>query len=179
MVTSTRAPVIALDVDGVLNPEDDPVHLGPGWKSHHVQIPTRYHSASPFSTMTPGRDAAFTVHLNRDLHGAWITRMRRKALVVWATSWEHSANFALAPLLGIVPLPVGISVLAQKPSMGMELRGESWLWKAKALDVAFPGRPVVWIDDTNRYWQDGWNAQDSVSEARHHGWRLRPILTWG
>lgn len=139
--------VIALDIDGVLNAGGSPDALGEGWGLHRVEIPAERIMDSPFTAAVPGRGMALTVCLNPGLHGPWITRMRQVADVVWASTWEHAANYALPQLLGIDPLPVGISVLCQKPRFGDARTRNTIAWKRDAMHRAFPDLPWVWIDD--------------------------------
>ncbi len=56
--------------------------------------------------------------------------------LVWATTWEHYANQALAPELGIEPLPV-ISFV----------RGETQTRKLTSVCDFVADRPAAWIDD--------------------------------
>ncbi len=57
--------------------------------------------------------------------------------IVWATTWEHKANEAIAPLLGLPPLPV--------VEFGQARMGDTWKLPAVA---AFAGdRPRAWVDD--------------------------------
>ena len=64
-------------------------------------------------------------------------------------AWEHTANTHLAPLLGIEPLPVGISVTTHPAYRGEDDDGIVSAWKARALSQAYPDRALVWIDDDN------------------------------
>ncbi|WP_150461345.1 hypothetical protein [Nesterenkonia ebinurensis] len=139
--------MIALDVDGVLNAGGSPDALGEGWRLHRVEIPAERIMDSPFTAAVPDRGMALTVCLNASLHGLWITRMRQVADVVWASTWKHAANYALPPLFGIDPLPVGISVLCQKPHLGDAKTGNTIAWKRDAMHRSFPDRMSVWIDD--------------------------------
>ena len=139
-----KRPVIALDVDGVLNAyRMGP--LQPGWKRFDVEMRAENIPESPFAY----GPETIAVTLNPALHGPWITALRQHADVVWATTWEQAANDLLAPLLGIDPLPVGISAAQQPPSAKHLAPRDSTAWKAEALSAAFPDRPLVWVDDQN------------------------------
>lgn len=98
---------------------------------------------------------ALTVNVNPTLHGRWITELRKRAEVVWATTWEHAANYALAPLLGIDPLPVGTSIAQVPPTQeqvdSIDIPG----WKAMALNQLYPEQAVTWIDDGNEAFAGG------------------------
>lgn len=157
MTEQRLRPVVALDVDGVINAGGSPDRLGPGWELQRIEIPP-YHPClrvSPFSAVRPERGMALTVNINSGLHGRWITRLQKYAEVVWATTWEHAANYALAPLLGIAPLPVATSVEQVPPTQeqidSIDIPG----WKAMALDQLYPDQAVVWIDDSNEAFSGG------------------------
>jgi len=95
------------------------------------------------------------------LHGPWITDLRRRADVVWATLWDSAANVVLAPLLGIEPLPVGISVAVQRPRFGNAINGDITGWKTYALEEAFATRPLAWIDDMTGSYARGWFSREA------------------
>ena len=120
-----RKPVVALDVDGVLNAYGmDQDRLLPGWEMVTVDVPTADIPDSPFLPEVPREETAIpiTMVVNPGLHGPWITELRERADVVWATTWEGMANAALCDVLGIEPLPVGISVLKQRPRSSLLTR---------------------------------------------------------
>ena len=60
-------------------------------------------------------------------------------------TWEDAANSHLAPLLGIEPLPVAVTVAADLPLFG-DIH-DPISWKTDALSCHFAGRPLVWVDD--------------------------------
>jgi len=145
-----RRPVIALDVDGVLNPAGAPTDLGPGWKIHRIEVPEVDVPRSPFVPGRGDRDISVDVCLNAGLHGAWITKMHAEgADVVWATTWEDAANGYLAPLLGIDPLPVGIRTT---PEMRSRMQDSARAWKSRSLPRLFRGRPLAWVDNLADTW---------------------------
>lgn len=137
-------PVVALDVDGVLNAATGTPHrvlLTAGEVGHE----------SPFGIFAGWRpgDPAWSTELTVRLHpwhAGWIRRLQRHADVCWATTWEARANLILAPLLGVDPLPVGVDT-ARFPPTGRELGSGSPEWKIRALADAYPDRPVLWVDD--------------------------------
>ncbi|TLQ38982.1 HAD domain-containing protein [Streptomyces marianii] len=66
--------------------------------------------------------------------------------LVWATTWEETANTDIAPLLGLPPLPV---VHWPEPSDAQE-REDQWFglhWKTRTLAAWAGGRPFIWVDD--------------------------------
>lgn len=148
--------VVALDIDGVLNRLGAHDVLTGGWEEHAASIGAEHLPGSPFVTGHGEHDLDLLLVVNPGLHGPWITALRRRADVVWATTWENAANAVLAPLLGIEPLPVGISVAVQKPRFGDAINGDVAGWKAFALETAFEGRPLVWIDDMNGSRAQSW-----------------------
>lgn len=134
-------PVIALDVDGVVN-------AGPTEATvpHRVHVPAERVPKSPFIRGYGATDMDVVVHLDPTV-GAWITGLRRHADVYWATTWEHLANEVLAPLLGVDPLPLAMTVANNPPRFGYARDADSVGWKASVLRERFNGRPLVWIDD--------------------------------
>lgn len=150
-------PVVALDVDGVLNAfRMDP--LQPGWSRFDVEMRAENIPDSP-SAYGP---ETITVTLNPALHGPWIAALRQQADVVWATTWEQAANDLIAPLLGIEPLPVGISATKQPPTSKHLSPRDSTAWKGEALSAAFPDRALVWVDDQNLVYADALDVQEKL-----------------
>ena len=131
-------PVVALDVDGVLNAAIGPEHI--------ITIPAAALPKSPFIFGEGYLDLTLALHLDEAL-GPWITALRERAVVVWASTWEGAANSHLAPLLGIDPLPVGATVEDQALMKGHATGWGVVEWKAAALADRYAGRPLVWVDD--------------------------------
>jgi hypothetical protein len=135
-------PVLALDIDGVLNPlvgREDLV-------AHRVTLPAARLPRSPFILGFGESDLRLVVRTSAG-HAAWIQDVRSRADVVWATTWEHAANDLFAPLLGIDPLPVAVSSVRHPPRPVHADTADSAGWKAEALAEEFTGRPLVWVDD--------------------------------
>ncbi|KAB1935480.1 hypothetical protein F8271_21775 [Micromonospora sp. ALFpr18c] len=95
-MTSTRplahpelSPIVALDVDGVLNPAN-PAHAAAlGYQPH------RYDGPGP-----DGQHVTGTVWLHPD-HGPWLRELAEHAQPVWCTSWNHLAAQWIAPRLDL------------------------------------------------------------------------------
>ncbi|MEU7176067.1 hypothetical protein ABZ949_31795 [Micromonospora tulbaghiae] len=85
----TSSPVVAIDVDGVLNPADPARAETLGYRPH------RYDGPAP-----DGRHVTGTVWLNPD-HGPWLRELAEHARPVWCTSWNHLAAAWIAPRLGL------------------------------------------------------------------------------
>ncbi|MCP9953794.1 MULTISPECIES: HAD domain-containing protein [Actinomadura] len=122
--TRKARPLLYLDVDGVLNPEEP----RPGFAEHAV-----------------GR---LTVRVN-PVHGTWLQDLSARYDLVWATTWEEHANEYIGPLVGLPPLPhVEISAYASRdgdprtPLLQLP-RMRKW---APILRHA-EGRPFAWVDD--------------------------------
>jgi hypothetical protein len=122
-------PVVAVDVDGVLNP-NNPVDAEPlGYRPH------RYHGPGP-----DGRPATGTVWLHPD-HGVWLAELAAAgAELVWCTSWRTLAATWIAPRLG---LPTDLAVI------DVTAAGVHWGHQAKLFDLyqAVGDRPVAVLDD--------------------------------
>ncbi|MFD1930837.1 MULTISPECIES: HAD domain-containing protein [Nonomuraea] len=115
-------PLLLVDVDGVLNPFGRP---NGDFRRYLCTI---------------GADS-YTVHLNVR-HGARLMELalKTRSELVWATTWEHSANEWIAPRVGLPRLPV-VPMEPKRPSE----RGESF--KTPCVADYVDRRPFVWFDD--------------------------------
>lgn len=166
---TTARPVIAVDVDGVLA-------AGPTTTSvaHRVHVPSERLPASPFIRGHGATDMDVVVHLDPTV-GVWITSLRRHADAYWASTWEHLANEVIAPLLGIEPLPLALTVADNPPRFGYARDADSVGWKASVLRERFNGRPLVWIDDGA--WEYTHRYADEVPEGQlWFDWRAPPAI---
>ncbi len=140
VVPSSELPNLFLDVDGVLNPFE----LDPGsdanrfddFAVHVVQF-----------ELEPGRPRDFMVRLSPAM-GARIAQLAVN--IHWATTWEHRADSAIAPLCG---LPRGLPVLS--PLGEEEEWGRDWKFLAVRRSVERSPRPFIWIDDDIDFFEDG------------------------
>ncbi|WP_344953744.1 HAD domain-containing protein [Actinomadura miaoliensis] len=119
-------PLLYLDVDGVLNPENP---RDPGRFAEHAV----------------GR---LTVRVS-DEHAEWLVRLRGTYDLVWATTWEGYANEYIAPLLGLPELPYvdfsGYRARPDDPKCPPLLIPQMRKW-APILRHA-DGRRFAWVDD--------------------------------
>lgn len=138
---SASSVVVAVDVDGVLNPITGTPPSG--FDRHDVEVPAEHVPWSPFLRRSPDgalRGAVWAW----PAHGVWLTGLWSRADVVWASTWEHAANMVWPVLLGVPVFPVGVSSLECPPKLSMD----SASWKAFALLEKYGNdRPLVWIDD--------------------------------
>ena len=147
------APVVALDVDGVIRilgrrmrPTSADASTAesarvPGAVRVTITVTEEQVFRSPFHAGPPA--GTIRIVLAGGV-GEWITRLLASGVeVVWATTWEHTANWHLAPNLGIGELPVAT---VSTPSDALEFRS-SPEWKAQRLLERYRGRDLVWIDD--------------------------------
>lgn len=120
-----RRPILAVDVDGVLN------RLGVEPKDGWI------------------RDWDLGIEYN-PRHGAKLAAAAAEtgAELVWCTYWENHAPVEIAPLVGLPDMPVvPISPVAQiAASHGGMFQGVAAV-KSAALATYAAGRPVVWLDD--------------------------------
>jgi hypothetical protein len=140
-------PLLLLDVDGPLNPYS---LLGTYKKLDHAEERTGYKLYNIRPLSTPESYPTFPVLLNPD-HGPLALSLAQQAgmELVWATTWEHSANEQIGPKIGLPPLPV---IEFIRPSHSKNYR---WKWQAVA-DYA-QGRDLAWFDDDfeiNGEWLD-------------------------
>jgi hypothetical protein len=113
-VDLTARPVLALDIDGVLFPLGatvrDPLPIYPGWiQATAAGLPVSYDPE-----IVP-----------------WLHEMAARTEMVWATSWDESANAGAAPLLGLPELPT------------LDIKGGRW----NAVSEYAKGRKLVWCED--------------------------------
>lgn len=121
-------PVVAIDVDGVLNPDHPPTAQQLGYRPH------RYDGPGP-----AGHHVHGDVWLYPD-HGAWLRELAAIAELVWCTSWGRIAATWIGPRLGLpADLPV-IDVGSGGIRFGRQL-------KLAALYRAIGARPVAVLDD--------------------------------
>lgn len=116
-----QAPLVLLDVDGVLNP----LHRSPGYQRYRA---------------TP--DGAFYRVLLNPVHGPLLARVAEAtgAELVWASFWKGAANDWIGPRIGLPPLRhVPIPPLAPGHTPGV--------WKARHVGPWVGGRPFVWLED--------------------------------
>jgi hypothetical protein len=118
--TPPPGPILALDVDGVLNVE---------------------HQGVPFPYTGTGQAVAGTVYLDPG-HGRWLSELIDAGIhLVWATSWRAMATTWIAPRLG---LPLTLPWLDVGPFTDPRF-GHSP--KLAAVTRYSADRPLVWIDD--------------------------------
>ena len=126
--TASAQPVVAIDVDGVLNP--DPRHA-----ARHGYHPHHYDGPDPRGNPTTG-----VVWLH-PAHGPWLLDLRHQgADLVWCTTWGHLAPNWIAPRLG---LP-GTWPVIDVPGGGVRWGSNV---KLGALYQATGTRPVAVLDD--------------------------------
>lgn len=112
-------PLLLLDIDGVLNPLCK--HCPEGYETRPYVLDGR----------------AFELLLN-PAHGPWLGELAEAFELHWATSWEDSANEAVAPLLGLPRLPY---VTFPDPSSA------NLTWKLPTISQYVGDRPCAWVDD--------------------------------
>ncbi len=139
-VRPSARPHLFLDVDGVLNAfeldlsSDVPVFDDFGL--HEVEF-----------EFEVGHPRTFVVCLSPAM-GARLAQLAVD--IQWATTWEHRADSAIAPLCG---LPSGLPVLS--PLEEAEEWELDWKFLAVRRSVERDPRPFVWIDDDIDYFRDG------------------------
>jgi hypothetical protein len=94
MTAGAGRSVIAVDVDGVLNPHQPDRAAALGYQPHD------YDGPGPDGQPTSG-----TVWL-RPEHGPWLRELAGHADLVWCTSWGQVAADVIAPRLGLPDMPV-------------------------------------------------------------------------
>lgn len=133
-------PVVALDFDGVLN-ITAVGELPEGFARHVVRLDPSTWPRHRYIRPLIGS----TLHglvVNPE-HGAAVRQWQAAgAAVVWATTWER-AVLPVAHLAEVPELPVlEMSRIVTEP---LPLRTADW--KVAAIQAAFAGHPVAWVDD--------------------------------
>ncbi|MDF3144002.1 MULTISPECIES: HAD domain-containing protein [unclassified Streptomyces] len=137
MTSAPERPLLFLDVDGPLIPFGSP--------SGHPQVATAA-AAAPADQGNP--------LLTRLDPGIGARLMALGCPLVWATTWMDEANEAVAPRIGLPPLPVveWLDTGAAEGPRGLH-------WKTRSLVEWANGRPFIWVDDeisgTDRQWVAG------------------------
>lgn len=158
---TSSTPVLALDVDGVLNAtsgtnrEPVTVQIEPAW-------------ASPFTNPDViGRTVVLNIDRDRDARFLAAVESLRVE-IVWCTTWEAAANTVIGPLYGIGPRDVlAISDFGDEAQRPIKA-------KIAAIDAVFAGRPVLWIDDESWAVRHIWTGRDDrrqIAPAAQHGLR--------
>jgi HAD domain in Swiss Army Knife RNA repair proteins len=128
---STPRPVLAIDVDGVLNAFPGARGAPGGWRDAKVM--------------------GFRIRHN-PLHGERLLAIAAEtgAELAWCTTWEKNANEHIAPLVGLPELPwVPMAPGVAEASRGLKFnqRASAGRCKAAALRIWAGDRPACWLDD--------------------------------
>jgi hypothetical protein len=132
-------PVIAIDVDGVLNPDANSRQRSRLWY-HHGWRRGR-------ARLSVGDGGGIPLIINPET-GVWLQKLAREAGadLLWATRWNSYANAFIAPLAGLPPLPYVVTPPYWKwhpTEPGVRI----WWPKASSVLELAAGRPLVWFDD--------------------------------
>lgn len=141
----TSRPLLALDVDGVLNVACPPATAKErGLVRDEVKVPTFW---------SHGRHVRLRLHLDPTLVPALLTLAADLGVeLTWATTWNHQANEVIAPRVGLYELPV---IEVPPPPGGMTTLLPHH-WKRDAI-LAYAGdRPLAWVDDDLRLADQEW-----------------------
>lgn len=144
IVVQPGQPVVGLDFDGVLNITSFSDPPPEGYERHLVELDRDNWPTHPYIRPLPDRPGPIVHHVVvSQAHGPMIREwLAAGACVVWATTWER-AVLRNASLSGIPELPV---LEISKVITHQELRRTAD-WKVAGLQAAFPGHPLVWVDD--------------------------------
>lgn len=140
------SPVVALDVDGVLNALGSASGRPMQAVLMRDEWVTRLTNPSAAGQVLP-------IRLDPDRDGRLIAALEAVGVsIVWCTTWEAAANEAIGPLLGLGPRDVlAISQFARDTPSPVAA-------KLAAIDHHFPDRRVLWVDD------DAWAARRQWAE---------------
>ncbi|MCU0284026.1 MAG: hypothetical protein MUD13_09040 [Candidatus Nanopelagicales bacterium] len=137
-------PVVGLDFDGVLNIVPRSA-LPPGFALHVVELDRANWPRHPYiRPLPPGDEPVPHGIVVNPAHGAMVRAwLAAGAAVVWATTWER-AVLRNAALCDLPALPV-LELSRVLPVEALPTRTADW--KVQALQTAFPGHPLAWVDD--------------------------------
>lgn len=111
--TPVKKAYLLLDIDGVLSP----------------------FGAGPPPGFTRQSIGEYEVIWSKQ-HQQWLAQLSLIFELVWATTWEHTANESMSPVLGLPELPV------------IEFnRGSGDTWKLPSVQEFVADQPMAWIDD--------------------------------
>ena len=136
-------PVVGLDFDGVLNiTARDP--LPHGYALHIVELDRDNWPHHPYIRRLPDVRGPIphAVVVSR-AHGSMVRQwLAAGACVVWATTWERAVlpNAHLSDIPELPVLEISKVLAGQHPLRTAD-------WKVAGLQAAFPGHPLVWVDD--------------------------------
>lgn len=132
-------PIMALDVDGPLNPYLAPLKRLTGLKGN------AFRAVEFRETVTYRRGSTWhpysRLHLAR-AHGDMLAKFSsaHDVELTWASLWEHNCNTVIGPA-------IGLPRLRWADFHSHPVRG---LWKFPAMIDFAAGRPLVWLDDSFR-----------------------------
>ena len=137
-------PVVGLDFDGVLNSVVEGGAVPPGFERHLVELDRENWPDHPYIRALPPGQGPFLhgVVVSR-AHGAMVRSwIEAGALVVWATTWERAVlrNAELCDLPELQVLEISKVLTGPLPFRTAD-------WKVAGMQAAFPGHPLVWVDD--------------------------------
>lgn len=131
-------PLLLVDVDGVLNPnEAKPTQRPDGYDTYYKSYYDEYR----------GKQGKLRVWLNKE-HGPMLTEWARFRgfELAWCTTWGAEANSWIAPKIGLTE---EWPVVHFYPS---ELRTQ-FTWKFLGVERFAQDRDLVWLDDDFRYFR--------------------------
>ncbi len=146
--SSLRAgqPVVGLDFDGVLNivPMRFDRSLPPGFEIHMVELDRANWPTHPYvRPLPPSPERVLHRITVSRAHGVMVRSwLAEGAAVVWATTWERAVlrNAHLCDIPELPVLEISKVVTHDAPRRTAE-------WKVLGMRTAFPGHPLVWVDD--------------------------------
>jgi hypothetical protein len=164
-------PVLALDVDGVLNAEV-------GHMRELVRVAMREEWVTSLTNPgVVGKELELRIDRARDAQ--FLAAIESLGVeIVWCTTWEGAANEVIGPLYGLGPRDV-LAVSEFVPERGDPVRA-----KVAAIEHHFPDRPVLWLDDLAwlvRYVWRGRADRKIVAPAAQWGLRRddrERVLRW-
>lgn len=126
-IRARTGPILAVDVDGVLNALSRGGAPPKGWEDHRV--------------------LGYRIRVNPS-HGAALLALAAEhgAQLTWCTTWENLANDHIAPLIGLPSLPVA----PMEPGRAGRKFSEHvsiGVTKAAAIRAYAGDRPFCWLDD--------------------------------
>jgi hypothetical protein len=137
-VDKDNKPIIALDVDGVLNPDVSSRQRSRLW----------YHHGWRRKSVQLGAGGGPTQLIVNPETGIWLQKLARDtgAELVWATRWNDLANAYVRPLANLPTLPYIATPSYLRPDPLAPNKATNQL-KAPFIVKWSAGRPLLWLDD--------------------------------
>ena len=134
--------LLFLDIDGVINGDSR------RFSEHHrvhLSAEEMERSKSPFTHKFDDEGLTLRVSLDPRIR-EWVHELSEYFELVWASTWEHSANVHISPLLGLGEIGV-VEHSKILPTFGEVKNHEVARWKWRGIVPYASDRSLAFVDD--------------------------------